>query len=189
MEEPFFGLVSEVDCSVAYNYCKQNDYSFFAFYLHKVMTAINEIENFRYRIKDGKVIIYNEINASATISRPDTTFGFSFIKYNTDFEVFQYNVKAETERVLQTSGLFTTEFPTDNVIHFSAVPWVKFTALSHCRSFSMPDSCPKISVGKMTVSENGCRSMPISIHAHHGLVDGYHIGLLLNRLQKLLNQF
>jgi chloramphenicol O-acetyltransferase type A len=188
MEEPFFGIVSDLDCTIAYDHCKQNGFSFFAFYLHKILTAINEIENFKYRIKDDKILIYDVIDASATISRADTTFGFSFMKFDPNFDVFQQIVTQETTRVLKTSGIFTTAFPHDNLIHFSALPWVKFTALSHCRSFAMADSCPKISVGKMTTTQNGSRSMPISIHAHHRLADGYHIGLFLDKLQNLLNE-
>ena len=188
MEEPFFGIAADLDCTKAYQNCKENGYSFFAFYLHKILTAINEIENFRYRIKDGKVVVYEYIDASATISRADTTFGFSFMKFDQDFGVFQKTVSQETARVLETTGIFTREFSYDNLIHFSALPWVKFTSLSHSRSFTMEDSCPKITVGKMTVCENGNRSMPISIHAHHGLVDGYHVGLFLERLKDLMNQ-
>ena len=187
MEEPFFGIVADLDCTIAYQYCKESGYSFFAYYLHKILTAINGIENFRYRIKNGKVIVYDFIDASATISRTDTTFGFSFMKFDIDFDVFQQTVATESERVLKTTGIFTREFSYDNLIHFSALPWVKFTSLSHSRSFTMEDSCPKITVGKMSVSSEGLRSMPISIHVHHGLVDGYHVGLFLEKLQFLLN--
>ena len=93
---------------------------------------------------------------------------------------------AEIERVRNTPGLFTREFTNDNIIHFSAIPWVSFTSLSHARSFTFPDSCPKISVGKMT-EENGKMTMPISVHVHHGLMDGYHVGLFFDLLQKELD--
>ena len=187
MEEPFFGIVYDLDCTSAYQTCKENGYSFFAYYLHKILVAVNETENLKYRIKNGKVIVYDVIDASATISRADTTFGFSYMKFDENFDIFQQNVTSETTRVLQTTGLFTREFDFDNLIHFSALPWIKFTSLSHSRSFKMEDSCPKITVGKMTVSEEGLRSMPISIHVHHGLADGYHVGLFLEKLQELLN--
>jgi chloramphenicol O-acetyltransferase type A len=35
--------------------------------------------------------------------------------------------------------------------------------------------------------ENGKRSMPVSVHVHHGLTDGYHVGLFVNKFQKLMN--
>ncbi len=30
--------------------------------------------------------------------------------------------------------------------------------------------------------------MPVSIHGHHGLMDGYHIGLFVERVQELWNE-
>ena len=74
----------------------------------------------------------------------------------------------------------------ENVIHFSAIPWVDFTSLSHARSFSFRDSMPKISFGKVTEKE-GVKSMPVSIHVHHGLMDGYHVGQFVDKFQELLN--
>ena len=74
----------------------------------------------------------------------------------------------------------------ENVIHFSAIPWLDFTSISHARSFSHPDSCPKISFGKMT-ENNGVKEMSVSIHVHHALMDGYHVGLFVEKFQALLN--
>jgi chloramphenicol O-acetyltransferase type A len=75
----------------------------------------------------------------------------------------------------------------ENVIHYSSIPWLNFTSLSHARAFSFKDSIPKISFGKMT-EENGQRRMSMSIHVHHGLMDGYHVGEYVNLFQKLLNE-
>ena len=80
----------------------------------------------------------------------------------------------------------TREYP-ENIIHFSAVPWINFTGLTHSRNFGVTDSCPKISYGKM-VEENGKKSMALSVTAHHGLIDGYHIGLFIEALQTELNK-
>jgi chloramphenicol O-acetyltransferase type A len=54
--------------------------------------------------------------------------------------------------------------------------------LSHA---AFPDSCPKISFGKMTVSKK--RTMPMSIHVHHGLMDGLHLDNL-DYFQEIMNQ-
>jgi chloramphenicol O-acetyltransferase type A len=73
----------------------------------------------------------------------------------------------------------------ENVIHYSAIPWLNFTGLSHARRFAFPDSCPKISFGKVT-EVAGRLQMPVSIHAHHALMDGYHVGQYVDRFQELL---
>jgi chloramphenicol O-acetyltransferase type A len=187
MDEPFFGIAAQLDCTLAYQFCKENKLPFFAFYLHKILLVVNDIENFRFRIKDNQVIEYNTINASATVSRTDNTFGFSLIKFEHDFIIFQQNVASEISRIQTTTGLFTRNFDADNLIHFSALPWINFTALSHARSLKWPDSCPKISVGKLTLLENKRQLMPISVHVHHGLMDGYHVGIFLEKLQNLLD--
>lgn len=185
-EEPFFGLVATIDCTKGYASAKANNISFFIYYLHKVVAAVNSVEEFRYRISGNEVFVYDRVDASATLTRDDNTFGFSLMEYNPDIEVFSANAKAEIERVRNTPGLFTREFDNDNIIHFSAIPWVDFTSLSHARSFTFPDSCPKISVGKMT-EKNGVKTMPVSVHVHHGLMDGYHVGLFFDALQKAMD--
>lgn len=188
MEEPFFGVTVTVDCTKAYEKSKAENFSFFIFYLHKTLAAVNAIESFRYRILDDEVYIYDFINGSATISREDGTFGFSFMEYNEDFTVFSKIALAEMERIQTTKGLFTRTFESDNLIHFSAIPWVDFTSLSHARSFTFADSCPKISFGKISVSENGKRTMPMSVHVHHGLMDGLHVGQFVDCFQDLMNR-
>ncbi|HRA71670.1 MAG TPA: chloramphenicol acetyltransferase [Flavobacterium sp.] len=187
-EEPFFGLTVEIDCTKAYATAKQLGTSFFVYYLHKTLVAVNTIECFRYRINDDAVYIYDTIDVSATIMREDQTFGFSLIEYSPDFKVFAANAFQEIERIQNTSGLLTREFPNDNLIHFSAVPWINFTSLSHARSYTFPDSCPKISFGKMMINNDGKRTMSMSIHAHHGLMDGFHVSQFIDCFQELMNQ-
>ena len=185
-EEPFFGIVANVDVTKAYTAAKEKNASFFLYYLHAIMAAVNEVEAFRYRISGDDVYVYDIVNVSATLNRDDNTFGFSFMNFIPEFDIFQDQAKQEIERVRTTPGLFTREFNEDNLIHFSALPWVSFTSLSHARNFTFPDSCPKISVGKMT-SANGVRTMPVSVHVHHALMDGYHVGLFFESLQQKLN--
>lgn len=184
-EEPFFGVTLKIDCTQAYDFAKEQKQSFFLLYLYRALKAANSIEEFRYRIVDKKVVLFDTVTASATINRPDGTFGFSYLDYHEDEKVFQEKVSEEMDAVRKSTGLIPA-VSGENVIHCSAAPWLDFTALSHARSFTFPDSSPKISFGKWT-EENGVKTMPVSIHAHHGLMDGYHIGLFIEAFQHLMN--
>lgn len=185
-EEPFFGITTPIDMTIAYEKAKAMQIPFFVYYLHKTIAAVNQVENFRYRIEENEVVLYNEIDASATIMREDKTFGFSFMKFHSNIDEFTKIAETEIERIQVTPGLFTREFPT-NIIHFSAIPWINFTSLTHSRSYTLPDSCPKVSWGKL-MDKNGKKTMSVAVMAHHGLVDGYHMGLFVEALQTELNK-
>lgn len=185
-EEPFFGLTVHVDCTRAYHTAKENNYSFFLYYLYASLKAANETIPFRYRIENGLVYVYDQVNASPTINRPDGTFGFSYMNYHPDFSVFSEHAKGIMEEVRSSTGLIPA-VSGENVIHYSSIPWLNFTSLSHARSFSFKDSCPKISFGKM-IEQNGIKQMPVSIHVHHALMDGFHVAQFVERFQELLFQ-
>ncbi len=186
MEEPFWGVTVQVNCTQAYSTSKALGSSFFVYYLHKTLMAVNQIDAFRYRVEGDRVAVYDRIDGSATIGREDESFGFSLIEFDADFAVFSKNALAEMERVKNTPGLFTRNFDEPNLIHFSALPWLDFSGLSHARSFTFADSCPKISFGKMITDAQGRRSMPMSVHVHHGLVDGVHLGAFVDCFNQMM---
>lgn len=183
-DEPFHSVTVNVDCTKTYKESKEGGTSFFLNYLHKSLVAANSVKAFRLRIIDGEVYEYDHINASPTIGRTDGTFGFSYMDFHAAFEKFLPHALEVTEKVRQAEGLGPAA-AVENVIHYSSLPWLKFTALSHARNYSYPDSAPKISFGKMT-EEMGRKTMPMSVHVHHGLVDGSDVGLYVEKFQELL---
>jgi len=186
--EPFFGIVSEVDVTKAYKYAKNNNISFYSHYLFKAMQAFNEIEEFRYRIIDDKVVIFDKIHSSSTIGREDGTFSFSFIEFNASFEDFDKNLKAEIEEAKNSTGLrFNESAKRKDTVHCSSIPWRKITSLTHARNFKHQDSSPKITFGQYYKQDNKL-VMATAIYVNHALTDGYHVSKFLNYFQELLNQ-
>ena len=185
-DEPYFGVTSDVNVTKAYQSSKEKGVSFSVYYLHCTLIAINQVEALKFRILDAKPVKYKTIHGSATIDRHDGSFGFSFIDFEEDLHVFNVNFQKEAERIRTSTNLFPDRNGAD-CIHFSALPWIKFTSLSHARSYRIQDAVPKISFGKMTL-ENNVRTMPCSIHAHHAVVDGRDIGLFFDALQAALDK-
>lgn len=185
-EEPFYGVTIAVDVTIAMRNAKEKGISFFAYYLHKCVLASNQIENFKYRITpENQVVLYDHIGASATLMRSNETFAFSDIPYAQDLDTFAKSIQKETERIEQSESLFPPENP-ENVIHYSAIPWLNFSSITHARMFKRKDSVPKISFGKV-IEQNEKKTMPVAIYVHHGLVDGLHISRFVDVFQKLLN--
>ncbi|RZK51644.1 MAG: chloramphenicol acetyltransferase [Pedobacter sp.] len=184
-EEPFFGVTVDIDCTLAYKKAKELGVSFFQYYLHKSLVAANEIIPFRYRIIDNEVWEYDQVDASAVITRADGTFGFSYISYDEDFSKFSENANVAIALVQQSAGLVFAGAG-ENVVHCSALPWLSFTSLSHTRNYSFNDSCPKFSYGKLEI--DGDRKMlPFSVHVNHALMDGFHVGKMIERFEQLLS--
>jgi chloramphenicol O-acetyltransferase type A len=161
-----------VGVSLAYHYC--------------ALRAANEVEPFRYRLREGKVIVYDVINGGTTVLLPNESFSFAYFDYDKDFETFVF----KAERAVMEAKLGAAPFSpsgNDDVIHFTTLPWVSFTSFAHARNWGREDSVPKIAFGKF-ITENERTLLPISVEVHHALMDGLHVGRYLARLGQLLEQ-
>lgn len=187
LKDPYFGLTASVNVTKAYNWSKVNKKSFFIVYLYACMKAINSVENLKYRIEeDDKIVIHDKIDVSATILRPDNTFGFSYVSYIDDFKLFYENFILEKERILKSTDLFPPMY-SEACIHCSAIPWVNFTGHKEPLSGIKNESIPKIAFGKMKEVDKEL-VMPVAINVNHALVDGFHLGQFYEKFQSELNK-
>ncbi|MGB0863122.1 MAG: CatA-like O-acetyltransferase [Saprospiraceae bacterium] len=189
-EEPFFGVTVNMDVTIAKIKAKELNTSFFLYYLHQSIKSINEIEAFRYRItEDNRVIVHDKIDAGSTVARADGTFGFGYFPFSKEYEVFEKTGKESIRYVRNSKGIMLSKPPSglDDIIHYSVLKWIKFTSFSHARAFKVKDSIPKIMFGK-TFQEGDKLLIPMSVHVHHALMDGFHLSQYIDRFQVLLNQ-
>lgn len=182
-EEPYYGITMNLDCSEAFRFAGERKISFFLYYLYLTLKAVNQTEAMKYRIEGEDLYLYDVINGSATIDRDDGTFGFSYVPYFEDLDLFVEKATEEVAEVRTSHHLIRTEIG-ENIIHFSALPWIHFTHVSHPRRFSRRDSIPKITIGKYQLS--GSKKMiPVSVHVNHAVADGLHVGQFFQTLQQL----
>ncbi|MFV0330845.1 MAG: CatA-like O-acetyltransferase [Dysgonomonas sp.] len=183
-DDPLFGVTVNVDFTTTYKQTKESGKSFFLTSLHRIMQAVNEIEEFRYRIEGDDVVCYDVIHAASTVGREDGTFGFSFMEYYDDRDLFIEKASQVVEHIKKMTGITLIE-QTDsiNVIHYSPMPWIQFTDLKHPAKLGGRFSIPKISTGKL-FEEGGQLMLPMSITANHAVMDGLHIAHFLENLNK-----
>lgn len=186
--EPFYGITADIDVTKLYLKCKSENQSFFVGSLYKILSAVNRCEPFRLRIESGELYRYDKIHVSPSIGKDNGTFAFSFMHYHPDFSLFKSEVENEIEKVKKVDGMnYTADAARQDTIHFSAIPWVRFTSLSHARYLKGEDSAPKISTGKITRSGDKY-IMPLSVHVHHSLVDGKDVGEFIDLLQAIMDE-
>ncbi|WP_283636680.1 CatA-like O-acetyltransferase [Aquaticitalea lipolytica] len=185
LKDPYFGVTITVDVTKAYHFSKEKKISFFGRYLHDCMKAINDIDELKLRINNSVVEKHEVINASATIMRQDNTFGFSFINFDENLDVFLNNLENEKQRINSTTDLFPPVNGLD-CIHCSALPWLSFSGHKEPVSGEI-DSVPKLAFSKI-VFNNDKIEMNVAINVNHALVDGYHVSLFAEKFQYYLNK-
>ena len=186
--DPFFNITANVDVTKLYHFTKKNNLSFFLTSLFLSTKAINEIENFRYRIRGNEVIIHDKIDPGSTYLYDDNTFGFIYFNYVDDLFLFHENGKKEIKRWKNIKDMKGRD-GTDDEIHYSIIPWTSFTSFKNASNYKKDDSIPIVVFGKY-FKENGKVLMPVSVEVHHSLMDGYHVGKyfdLFHELSKNIN--
>lgn len=187
-QEPFFGVTANVDCTKAYSYAKENNLSFFLYYMYKSLQVVNAIEEFGYRIEDDDIVCYDQIHGSTTAPDADDLFAFAFLHYTSNFEEYYVKAQQEIARIKTISGINIDENSgRPDVIHYTTLPWISFTSLTHERNFAYADSIPKLAFGKY-FKEGNRLLLPLAINVHHGLMDGMHVGKYFELFQQLLDE-
>jgi chloramphenicol O-acetyltransferase type A len=183
-DNPYFNICLRLDVTGVLSWLPSRATASVALANHYfALRVANEIEPFRYRLHDDKVLVHEVINGGTTVLLPDETFTFAYFDYHEDFDDF---MKGAQESVAQTIAKPTFQpTPRDNLIYFTTLPWLSFTSFAHARKRGRGDSVPRIVFGKF-IKENDRTWMPFSVEVHHALMDGLHVGRYVNRLQEAL---
>lgn len=188
-EEPYSSRVVHFDVTRLFQLAKSRQRKFSQLYSYLILKAAMETEPFRLRIEGDEVYAYDSISLGGTMLRKDETFGFNYLPYAATFEEFSKIVEAEAERIEGGTGLQPhPDSGGNDLIHYSITPLVSFTGYGQARSFKLRTGVPIITVGGMESIGDRLR-IPISIHVHHSLVDGLHVGRYVQLLQHLFDTF
>jgi chloramphenicol O-acetyltransferase type A len=182
---PYFNVCTSVDVTRLVALARERPGVKISLAIHYFALRIaNEIEPFRYRLKDGKVLVYDVINGGTTVLLPNESFAYAYFDYQRDFEAFITGMGKAVDEIRIGSGKLRPTMR-DDVIYHTTLPWISFTSFAHARTPGRGDSVPRIVFGKF-FQENERMMMPISVEVHHALMDGLHVGRYLNRLEEAL---
>ena len=186
MDYPHFNLCANVDITRLHSFLKKHGMPFFSAVLYLSARAANSIKEFHYRIRDNRIVEHEKINPAITVLGRDEVFGYCTIEYRPEAGEFL----AKAAAVIAEAKINPTiaEDPTrDDVLYYTCIPWISFTSLTHPINLHPVDSIPRIAWGKY-YSAGGRVLLPHSVQAHHGLMDGLHVGRYLSLFQELLDQ-
>ncbi|MEK6278725.1 MAG: CatA-like O-acetyltransferase [Acidobacteriota bacterium] len=186
-DNPYFNVCAQLDISKLLACVRRQPETGVSLTFHYfALRAANEIEPFRYRLRDGKVLVHDVIHGGTIVILPNESFNFAYFSYYEDFERFITEAQQSVEEVQKGDKPFNPD-PGDDRIHFTVLPWVSFTSFAHARNWGREDSVPKIAFGKFT-TENNRVLLPVSVEVHHALMDGLHVGRYLSRMEEMLHE-
>jgi chloramphenicol O-acetyltransferase type A len=188
MDYPQYNICFNLDVSRFLAFVRNNKLSFYYSMIYAVTEVANQSEDFRYRIREGQVVLHDKVHPSFTdMDRETRDDLFKMVTVDLSGDIFEFE-KATREISQHQSDFVIPDklVGRDDLIYITCIPWISFTHISHTIAINRDDSIPRISWGKYFNHENRMW-LPFSIQVHHALLDGYHIGKYVERLQKYLD--
>lgn len=173
MAYPYVGMTVDVDVTELRVLCREKGYSFYLMVMHAAALAADAVPEFRMRIENGGIVIYDECPTSHTELKADGTYVYCNLRHH--MPLADYIAQANAARkAAQESGVLEEEGDVNSLYFISCVPWLRYTALLQ-PTCSGEDANPRITWGKYQADEQGRLMMPLSVLLHHALADGLHI--------------
>jgi len=184
---PQYNICANLDVTRFLSFVKKHEQSFYYSMIYAVTKTANQIENFKYRIREGKVVLHDKLHPSFTdLSSSDDLFKMITVSMEDDFFRFVHTAK---EVATKQEAYFPLEqfVGRDDFVYLTCIPWISFTHMSHAVSINRDDAVPRISWGKY-FTDGEKVLLPFSVQVHHALVDGAHVGRYYHQLQELLDE-
>ena len=197
-ENPFINFLSaryaisaRINVEKLWNYCKQNDKSFFIMSLGCLMNAVNSVPQLKRRIIDGKAIEYDHLEGLTPIMNEENEIYREMrVRIPQEFDsILEWHdyVRQLSDDILtgENDGFIDMEDrDLTNIANFSCIPWIDFDMLTNCVVDGKAIQ-PLITWGKV----NEDYEMSVSITVSHIFVNGRELGYFYENAQKEFDDF
>jgi len=186
MNHPHFNITVEVELTNFLPFVQQEALKFTTAIVFVMAKAANAIKEFRWRIRKKQVVEHTMVHPSFTVhTKASSVFSFCTVPFQNDLHIF-LNDTQQIMNEMQNSPSFEDEPGRDDYLFMSSIPWFSFKSIQHAMHYHPCDSVPRFTFGKYFESGNIIK-MPLSIQAHHALVNGKEVGEFIDCLQHYLH--
>lgn len=183
---PFVGMTVQMDVTALVEECKSRKVRFFRAFMYLVMQAIAANENFRLRINQDEVVLFETIDPSFTvIDSKDELFYIAVAEAHERFEEFDHSVTLAESCALENKRLSEKRL---DLAYITCIPWTGYSELFQPLFINASDSIPRFAWGKYEKVGKEY-TMPFTIFGHHGFVDGVHIARFIEDMRQRIVRY
>ena len=181
MPWPYVGVTVEMDVTDLVEYARRTDTSFYLLMIHACALAADSVPELRQRIHEGGIREYDACPTSHVELLEDGTYTYCTLHHHMEKEQYLKEAAAAREACRRRGGI-EEEADVESMYFISSLPWLHYTA------FLQPvaggdESNPRITWGKYEQNPEGRLMLPVSVLAHHALVDGIHLAAFYDSLK------
>ena len=180
LQYPYVGVTVNQDVTDAYCFSKSAGESFYLTFLHAVALAADNVPELRQRIRNNQIVEYSECPTSHTERTREGSYCYCTLHHHMDLKDY-FACAKEARRRCADNGITEEEY-VESMYFISTLPWLHYTALIQPVACGN-ESNPRITWGQYQKTEAGKIIMPVSILAHHALVDGSHLAQFYDYLR------
>ena len=181
LQYPYVGVTADIDVTHVVEFCKKHKRSFYLTILHLAALAADGVPELRQRIRDDRIVEYDQCPTSHTERTEGAAYCYCTVHHHMDLQ--DYYEKAEEARAACKKNGIEEDDDVESMYFISTLPWIHYSSLIQPVAGG-DESNPRITWGRYTRTESGRIMMPMSILAHHALVDGAQIGEFYENLEK-----
>ena len=183
---PYVGVTVNVDVGELLAFCREHGFSFYLMFLHASALAADGVQELRQRIRDGGIIEYSECPTSHTELLENGTYCYCTLHHHMPLR--DYLQQAEAARqACRAKGNIEEDADVESMVFISSLPWLHYSALMQPVAGG-DESNPRITWGKYEEDSSGKVLLPVTLLAHHALVDGIHLAQFYKNLEQTIQE-
>ena len=179
-EMPFYTITFNLDVTAVAEFAKDRGYSVYLTQCFLFARGMSRIEDYRYRVVDDRIVLYDHLEIAATLPAPDGAFSFAHFDHAPDLESFLRGADAVSQRARREATL--DAIAEGNTILFTAIPGVQFTGFTHATPADRTDGRARVAFGRF-FEDSGRLMVPVGLGVNHIFIDGLALSRLVEEVQ------
>jgi len=179
-EMPFYTITFNLEITAVKAFAEERQHPVYLTQCFLFARAMSRIEDFRYRVIDDRIVLYDHLEIAATLPAPNGAFSFAHFEHAPDLESFLRRAESESQRAREKASLEATA--EGNTILFTSLPGVRFTGITHATPSDRTDGRARVAFGQF-YEEHGRLMVPVGLGVNHVFIDGAALGRLVEEVQ------